>query len=87
MKIWILTPVDGLPDNDNPWIPWYDKSFGFIVRAETEEEARKFAHDEAGYENRGEFSIQPWLDSKYTTCSELTGEGTPGVVMGDFANA
>ncbi len=74
MKLWILTPVKGLDKKDNPWEPWYDKAFGFVVRAETEEEAREFAHSNAGDENRGESlstkttnTDQPWKDAKYST--------------------
>jgi len=52
MKLWLLRPVDGLKKNDNPWKPWYDKAFGFVVRADTEEEARALAHADAGDENR-----------------------------------
>ena len=55
MKIFELRPVENLKNNDNPWKPWYNKSFGFIVRAETEAEARKYADENAGDENRGEF--------------------------------
>ena len=67
MKLWLLRPVDGLAKNDNPWEPWYDKAFCFVVRAETDTEARDMAHAEAGDENRGEFmsrttanTNQPW---------------------------
>ena len=94
MKLWILRPVKGLDKNDNPWEPWYDKVFGFVVRAETEDEARAFAHAEAGDENRGEFlyrktanTNQPWMDAKYSTCTDLLPEGDAGVVMQDFAAA
>ena len=94
MKIFELRPVENLKDGDNPWEPWYDKSFGFIVRAETEAEARKIANENAGYENRGEFlsnktsnTKTPWLDEKYSTCIELTGDGEAGVIMEDFARA
>ena len=91
MKLWILKPVDNLTKGDDPWEPWYDKAFGFVVRAETEDEAREFAHAEAGDENRGEFlstktanTNQPWKDAKYSTCAELTAEGGAGIVMQDF---
>ena len=94
MKLWILRPVEGLDKKDNPWEPWYDKAFGFVVRAETEEDAREFAHSGAGYENRGEFlstktanTNQPWKDAKYSTYTELLPEGEAGVVMLDFAAA
>ena len=91
MKLWLLKPVENLPQGDDPWEPWYDKAFGFVARAETEEEARKFAHEQAGDENRDVFlggnianTNSPWLDSKYSTCAELTAEGEAGVVLQDF---
>ena len=94
MKIFELRPVENLKDNDNPWEPWYDKSFGFIVRAENEAEARKIANENAGDENRGEFlnsktanTKTPWLDEKYSTCIELVGDGDAGMIMQDFARA
>lgn len=94
MKLWLMRPVKGLDKNDNPWEPWYDKAFGFVVRAETEEEARDFAHAEAGAENRGQFlgektanTKMPWKDARYSTCTELLPDGESGVVMQDFAAA
>ena len=94
MKIFELRPVENLKVGDNPWEPWYDKSFGFIVRAETETETRKIANENAGDENRGEFlngkianTKTPWLDKKYSTCVELTGEGEAEMIMEYFARA
>jgi len=94
MKLWILRPQENLPENENPWDPWYDKVFGFVIRAETEVDARKLAHKEAGDENRGEFlnskianTTTPWLDEKYSTCVELTAEGESDVIIRDFASA
>ncbi len=46
MKLWILRPVK----DDNLWDPWYDKAFGFIVAAETEEAARALAQSKGGDE-------------------------------------
>jgi hypothetical protein len=94
MKLWLLRPVDGLKKNDNPWEPWYDKAFGFVVRAETEDEARALAHAAAGDENRGEFggeqianTKQPWREANYSTCVELLPEGAAEVVMQDLRAA
>ncbi len=89
MKLWILKPVERLPQGDDPWEPWYEKAFGFVARAETEDEARKFAHTQAGDENRemffgGNTTNIPWLDAKYSTCADLTAEGDAGVVLKDF---
>ncbi len=90
MKLWLLRPVEGLDKKDNPWEPWYDKAFGFVVRAETEDEAREFAHAAAGDENRSAKTAntsEPWKDAKYSTCTELMPDGDAGVVMQDFADA
>jgi hypothetical protein len=92
MKLWLLEAKDvGFPEGENPWNPWYDKCFGFVVRAETEEEARGIAHENAGDENRGEFLSQktantkgPWKDARYSTCVELTADGERGMVLQDF---
>ena len=91
MKLWILKPVEKLPQGDDPWEPWYDEAFGFVVRAETADEARKFAHEQAGDENWGMFlggktadTNSPWLDVKYSTCDELRADGEAGVVLQDF---
>lgn len=39
MKIWLLRPIDGCDE----WNPWYDKAFGFVVCANSEQEAREAA--------------------------------------------
>jgi len=91
MKLWLLKAREGLPNGDNPWEPWYNKSFGFVVRSETEEQARQIAHENAGDENRGEFlqtkiadTKQPWLDPKYSECTELLQDGAAEMVLQDF---
>lgn len=40
MKLWLLRPID---PHGGLWDPWFDKIFGFVVRAETETEARTLA--------------------------------------------
>ncbi len=94
MKLWILRPTENLPEGDNPWEPWYDKTFGFVVRAENEQIARQMAHDAGADENRGEFLMkpiaktkEPWIDARYSTCVELTKDGEAGVVMQDHYSA
>mgnify|MGYP001562935653 CR=1 FL=1 len=76
MKLWLLRPVEGLPDN--PWEPWYDKVFGSVVRAATEQDARNMAREESGVENP-----DLWKDHHYTTCMELLPDGEPGVLIVD----
>jgi len=33
------------------WVPWFDKVFGFVIRAKNEIEARKIAQENAGEED------------------------------------
>ena len=49
MKLWILRPIEGSPY----WEPWYDKAFGFVVRAKDEKEARMIAYRDQGDEEIG----------------------------------
>lgn len=89
MKLWLLRPLENLktPNSSqrDPWDPWYDKAFGFVVRANTESEARGFADTNSGDENRGD--IHPWLSSDLSTCEELHSIGEPGMIIRDFAAA
>ena len=82
MKLWLLLPVDGL--TDNPWDPWFDKCFGFVIRAETEQAARDKAHRNAEEENKGANTKSPWLDYKYSTCEPLLSDGEEAIIMKDF---
>lgn len=84
MKLWLLRPVN---DRAQPWTsdagnPRYDVSMGFVVRAETDAEARRLAD---AHTKEYELTHGAWLDSALTTCVELPSEGDPGVVMSDFA--
>jgi len=92
MKLWILKPAKDLPE-DNPWEPWYDKAFGFIVQAPDEETARKLANENGGDET-GKISHDiyrtggdAWLDHEMSTCKELQVGDVEMVIMRDFASA
>ena len=94
MKLWLLKPNEHLTDGDNPWQPWYDKCFGMVIRAETEERARQIAHENASDENRNEFlgefisqTNQPWLNKKYSDCIELNQSGEEGLILQDMRMA
>lgn len=83
MKLWILKPI-------TDWDPWYDKAFGFIIRAETEMRARVIAGENAGAEFRDypiHEEINPWLVSTITSCIELTVDGKEEMIIRDFAAA
>lgn len=89
MKLWLLLPKEYLPSADNPWDPWYDKAFGFVVRAETEEEARKLANEAGGAETKPHANRVyrtgggPWLSQQFSICTELTAEGPSKVILKD----
>ena len=80
MKLYLLRPID--TGEDSAWSPWYDKIFGFVIRAVSVEQARHFAAREAGDEGK-----DVWYDSKQTICEELTADGVPGIILVDFAAA
>ena len=86
MKLWLLEAIEDLPTGNDPWEPWYDTAAGFVVRAGTETDARKFAHKHGGAEKE-HHGIRPWLNPKYSTCLELVPDGDPGVVIRDFQAA
>lgn len=69
MKLFHLAALSPLPDT----------VIGFVVRADTELSARRFASEECGAE--GGFV---WLDPALSTCVELTADGDAGVVMADY---
>jgi hypothetical protein len=78
MKLWILRPKD----RNKLSLPWYDKTFGFVVRAENQAAARLLASEYPGDEG-----TEAWLDPRNSTCEELAAKGNPEVVMKDFAAA
>lgn len=93
MKLFLLQPADNLPKK-NPWEPWFDKAFGFVVRAEDEAAARTLAAAAAGDEAGRDYSTtppsdrpNPWLDPALSSCVELTPDGAAEVVIKDFAAA
>lgn len=75
MKTWLLRPIEGA----HPWTRWYDKAFGFVVRAYNEADARGFASTACGDEGP-----DAWRDPELSSCTRLTNEGDPGVVLRDY---
>lgn len=72
MKLWLLCRHEDEPT--------WDVADGFVVRAETEEQARAIAAKRAGDEGS-----QVWLRySAGSTCEELTADGEPGIILRDY---
>jgi hypothetical protein len=96
MKIWLLKPVDHLPDRMSPWFPGGNTIHGFVVRASSEEKARSIADENAGWENSGKSwnslarqnilgkSEHPWLDPELSICVELIADGKEEVILKDY---
>lgn len=80
MKWWLLRPIDK-DAQEGPWDPWYDRAFGFVVRAETETQARALATTKGGQE----VSVEPtsWTDPGLSSCIELAIDGPAEVVLSD----
>lgn len=97
MNIYLLRPRMDLPDNkeENPWKPWYNKAFGFVIKAKNEEIARKIAQENSGDEttkHKGEqnfsYDNPVWTEEKYATCIPIEEyDGKLPVIMRDYARA
>lgn len=86
MKLWLLKPRSDIADGASPWKPWYDRCFGLVVRAETEDNARAIADQNGGDETcRAEYEWQverhPWIDVNLSTCEMLMPEGDESVII------
>lgn len=82
MRLWLLRPV-------KDWSPWYDRAFGFVVRAEDAACARKAittAKEKWDF-GSGDEGEAVWLDETKTSCVELTVDGPQEVIMRDFRAA
>lgn len=85
MKLWLLQARTDLPDNDNPWLNWWDRVHGMVIRAETETQAREQGSLCIGNHSLGgTHDLTPaWLSPQYSTCEELLPDGEPGVLLID----
>jgi len=89
MNLWLLRPRSDLPQDNDPWYPWFypkpnNKIFGFVVRAEDERAARELANRNAKNENCGKAvnrTMTPWLESEFSTCVNLTPDGPAEVII------
>lgn len=90
MDFWELVPRSDLPEDDNPWEPWYDKCFHMVVRADSELQARQVASHSGGEEDYSWRKPKPpsvWADSKYSICRMLSVGGEPEVIITNIHEA
>ena len=76
MRLFVLEANQNHPVFSNP----YDKYFGFVVRAESEKEARQIAAGEAADEGR-----DTWFNCNATKCREVPLQGEKGIILSDFS--
>ena len=94
MKLWLLKARDDIKNiedsNLNPWEPWFDQNFGYVVRAETEYMARQLASNDGGERVEdpalSKEEADGWLNSKYSTCIELTADGPEKIILINYEN-
>ena len=82
MKLFLLENREDLAKDDDPWKLWYDKAFGFVIRAIDERAARELAASQCGDESK-----KAWQNSGYSTCVELTADGIAEVILRNFSAA
>jgi len=92
MLLWLLRPRDDvLVREKHPWAVPYDKTWGVLVRAASEADARRLAQMKAGLEGQGtyrrfggdedEIASDVWVDHAWTSCDKLEAAGEPGVIL------
>ncbi|MBX3027062.1 hypothetical protein KF840_19335 [bacterium] len=85
MPFWKLTPI-------NPHLGDFrgeiEKAFGFVIRAQTEHQARTIANAHSGVEkgpsgtdHYGQIGGNPWLDNAKTHCVQVAPDGPDEVVL------
>jgi hypothetical protein len=73
--LWMLRPRN---PKSGPWEPWYDRCFGMVIEAATEDRARQLANGSCGLEGK------IWADKLAASCDELRPGGKEGVVLQDI---
>jgi hypothetical protein len=82
MRLWLLQPKE---PGKGPWAG-YDVAEGFVIRAETEAQARRMAQEHGGDECSWWPARHPtWLNEELTTCTPLAEDGEAGVILRDFS--
>jgi hypothetical protein len=80
--LWLLTARKDLPEDDNPWDPWYEKCHEMVVRAPNGIMARHIASENAGDEGK-----DAWIDRRYSTCESLLVDGESELIICHYREA
>lgn len=68
-------------DGNNTFSIFTNQTFGFVIRAKSEEEARFIAYKKASGKRK------LWLDKDFTDCSILEDTGESCIILEDYQNA
>ena len=95
--LWLLRPVAPVQKGSRAckgtaWAPYWDTAHGFVVRAETEKEARELVMGNGGDEEGSKTFIDgravvrnsPWSDPKQSICIALLQDGESAIILEDF---
>ena len=88
MALWLLKTRDDLEKGNDPWEPWYDKTFGMVIRGDSEKEIREIAQNKCQHGDESREGVgNPWLKKEYSVCTKLLGKGNKEVILEDFQAA
>jgi len=91
VKLWKLGPQKEYEVEGN-FIFHRGSCWGFVIRAETEEKARKLAHKNARNEKyayldrENDIKKETWIEPKYTYCKEILAEGEEEIIQSEIVS-
>lgn len=80
MNLFLIKAITGLKDN---YVGW-DCNHGFVVRAKDEKEARLLVSKNIDEDKIGDENKNTWLDSKLSTCCEISKKGPTEIILVDY---
>ena len=88
MALWLLEARDDLEKGNDPWEPWYDKTFGMVIRGDSEKEIREIAQDKCQHGDESHEGVDnPWLKKEYSECTKILSQGIKEIILVDFRSA
>ena len=88
MQLYLLKARPDLDDSVSAKHFGYDRHDGFVIRAESEEQARDMAQSKALAMSQGRRSTtDTWTDPGITVCEKLSEQGASEILLEDFYEA
>lgn len=83
MTIYLLKKREGVETGGEFGIFGYDNYQGFVVRAASDDDARRIA-SESAHGGQSEENITAWLNPELTTCEAIEPDGEGELILADF---